>query len=309
MPGLTPLNLHQETQAVKPMNSLLKEPLFHFLALGVAIFTLNAWREKVRPTEPSVSRIEITAAVIERLRAGYERQFGQTPGAEDLRGLVTAHLREEVLCREALALGLDRDDTIVRRRLAQKMEFLTDDLASAAEPEDAAVRAFFEKNAARYVKPARVTFRHIYFSKEKRGAKGEATAREALSSLEKGASDETMGDPFLHGFEFAAREAQEITALFGGEFAAQVATLREGEWSGPITSAYGLHLVRVEMRGVSQPASFDTVRDTVVRDFNDERRRTANLEIFEKLRERYQVRVDEAALAKAAAPVSKMAQR
>ena len=291
------------------MKKLIKEPLLHFLALGAAILALNAWREKARPTDMASARIDVTAAVIKRLRAGFERQFGQAADAGELRGLVTAHVREEVFCREALALGLDRDDTIVRRRLAQKMEFLTDDLASAAEPENAEVRAFFEKNAARYVKPARVTFRHIYFSRDKRGAKAEAAAREALSALEKGASDETMGDAFLHGFEFAAREAQEVTALFGGEFAAQVAPLREGEWSGPIVSSYGLHLVRIETRGVSQPASFDTVRDTVVRDFNDERRRAANLEIFEKLRERYQVRVDEAALAKAAAPASKMAQR
>ncbi len=108
---------------------------------------------------------------------GYERQFGKSPDAEELRGLVTAHIREEVLCREALALGLDRDDTIVRRRLAQKMEFLTDDLAGAAEPEDAAVRNFFETNAARYAKPAQVSFRHVYFSKEKRGAKARKRRR------------------------------------------------------------------------------------------------------------------------------------
>ena len=91
------------------------------------------------------ARIEVTAAVIERLRAAYERQFGQPPDAEELRGQVTAHIREEVLCREALAMGLDRDDTIVRRRLAQKMEFLTDDIAGAAEPTDAAVREFFRE--------------------------------------------------------------------------------------------------------------------------------------------------------------------
>ena len=113
----------------------LKEPLLHFLALGAVLFALNAWRDESRPTAASTARIEVTAAVIERLRAGYERQFGQSPDAEELRGLVTAHIREEVLCREALALGLDRDDTIVRRRLAQKMEFLTDDLAVAAEPD------------------------------------------------------------------------------------------------------------------------------------------------------------------------------
>src|SRR5688572_33276496 len=151
------------------MKKLFREPLVHFCVLGAVIFALNAWREKT-PETPA-ARIEVTAVVIERLRVGFERQFGQAPDAEELRGLVTAHIREEVLCREALALGLDRDDTIVRRRMAQKMEFLTDDLASAAEPENAEVRAFFEKNAARYVKPARVTFRHIYFSRDKRGAK------------------------------------------------------------------------------------------------------------------------------------------
>jgi len=290
------------------MKSLLKEPLLHFFALGAVIFALNAWREKTRPTDVSAPRIEVTAAVIERLRAGFERQFGKAPDAEDLRGLVTAHIREEVFCREALALALDRDDTIVRRRLAQKMEFLTDDLAGAAEPDDAAVRQFFDKNAAHYAKPAQVSFRHVYFSKEKRGAGAATAATGALTALAKGASDEAFGDPFLHGFEFAARDAQEITALFGGEFAAQVAALREGEWTGPLTSSYGLHLVRVDARGAMQPASFDAVRATVVRDFNEEHRRTANREIFEKLRERYQVAVDEAVLVKAAAAASKLPQ-
>jgi peptidyl-prolyl cis-trans isomerase C len=291
------------------MKRLIKEPLLHFLVLGAVIFTVNAWRESGRLAANAAPRIEVTAAVIERLRAGFERQFGKVPDEEELRGLVTAHIREEVLCREALALGLDRDDTIVRRRLAQKMEFLTDDLASAAEPDDAAVREFFEKNATRYAKPAQVSFRQVYFSAEKRGAKGEAAACEALVALDRGASDETMGDAFLHGFTFAERETQEITALFGGDFAARIGTLREGEWSGPIASSYGLHLVRIEARGKEQPASFDAVRATVVRDFNDERRRAANREIFERLRERYQVDVDEAALAKAAALANRLAQR
>jgi peptidyl-prolyl cis-trans isomerase C len=282
------------------MKKLLKEPLLHFLALGVVLFALNAWREKTRPAASSSARIDVTAAVIDRLRAGYERQFGQAPDAEEMRGLVTAHIREEVLCREALALGLDRDDAIVRRRLAQKMEFLTDDIATAAAPEDAGVREFFEKNAARYAKPARVTFRHVYFSKEKRGASTDLAAREALTALQKGASDE-MGDPFLHGFEFAEREQDDVVAAFGPEFAKQLATQPTGMWRGPIASSYGVHLVRVEARMERRAVKFDEVRETVLRDFNDEHRRTANREVFEKLRQRYEVKVDETALAKAAA--------
>src|SRR5664279_5033998 len=114
---------------IPSLNKLLKEPLLHFLLLGAALFGLNAWRAKDRSADVSAPRIEVTALVIEQLRAASERQFGKTPNAEELRGLVMAHIREEVFYREALALGLDRDDTIVRQRLAQKMEFLTGDVA------------------------------------------------------------------------------------------------------------------------------------------------------------------------------------
>lgn len=288
---------------------LLKEPLVHFLLLGAGIFALNAWREKAHPVEAAAARIEVTAAVIERLRAGHERQFGQSPDAEELRGLVTAHIREEVLSREALALGLDRDDTIVRRRLAQKMEFLTDDMMSAAEPDEKALREFFEKNETRYMKPGLVSFRHVYFSNEKRGAGVDEAVTGALAALEKGGSDEEFGDPFLHGYVFAEREEGDVIAAFGPEFTKTLTTQPAGAWRGPVASSYGQHLVRVEARTAPRPVKLDEVRTVVVREFNDERRRTANREVFEKLRERYEVAVDEGALTKAAGPASKTAQR
>jgi hypothetical protein len=294
---------------ISSKKKLFKEPLLHFLLLGAALFALNAWRAKERPADAAAPRIEVTAAVIEQLRTASERQFARAPNAEELRGLVMAHIREEVFYREALALGLDRDDMIVRQRLAQKMEFLTGDIAGAAEPANAVVREFFEKNAARYAKSGRVSFRHVYFSKEKRGARAEEAATEALAALAQGASDESLGDPFLHGFEFAEREQDDVIAAFGREFAEKLAAQPTGEWSGPVVSSYGLHLVRVEARMEPRAVKFNEVRETVLRDFHDERRRTANSEIFGKLRERYQVTVDEAALAKAAAPEIKTAQR
>ncbi len=293
------------------MKRWLQEPLLHFALLGALIFAANAWRASRRPAENEAAKIEVNAAVIERLRAGHERQFGRGPDADELRGLVTAHIREEVLYREALALGLDREDTIVRRRLAQKMEFLTDDIATAAEPDDAAVLEFFEKNAARYSKPGRVSFRHVYFSREKRGAgaEAEAEAAEALAALAKGASDDEMGDSFLHGFEFVEREQDDVGAAFGPDFATQHAAQPAGEWRGPVESSYGLHLVRVEARTEPRAVTLDEVRETLLRDYYDERRRTANREVFEKLRDRYQVTVDEAAITEAAAPPNKTAAR
>jgi peptidyl-prolyl cis-trans isomerase C len=289
------------------MKKLLKEPLLHFLILGGLIFALNTWRDAARPAKIESTHIEVTAAVIERLRAGYERQFGQAPDETELRRLVSAHIREEVLCREALALGLDRDDTIVRRRLAQKMEFLTDDLLDVADPDDATLQKFLTQNWGRYAKPARVSFQQVYFSREKRGMDAETAARDALNALEKGASEEAMGDAFLHGFEFAEREHDELIALFGPEFAKGLAAEPVGRWRGPVPSSYGVHLVYILERRAPQPVALGEVRAELIRDFNEERRRTANREVFEKLRERYQVAVDEAALTQAAADPIKTA--
>lgn len=288
------------------MKRITREPLVHFLALGALLFGLNAWREDTGVDTKSPASIEVTAAVVERLRAGYERQFGQAPDAATLSGLVTAHIRQEVLCREALALGLDRDDSIVRQRLAQKMEFLTDDLVGAAEPPEAALLSYFATNAARYARPARVSFRHIYFSNDKRGAGAAAAARDARAALAKGADEQSLGDAFLHGFEFDQREPVELSALFGPEFAARLGTLPAGDWQGPLASSYGSHLVRVGQRTVPEPVTLAQARPAVLRDFQEEQRRTANREIFERLRQRYQITVDEAAITNA--PAVKMAE-
>lgn len=290
------------------MKKLVREPLLHFLLLGALIFGVSAWRAGWRPSEPETARIEITAGTIAWLNDGFARQWRRAPDADELRGLVADHVREEVLYREALALGLDRNDTIVRRRLAQKMEFLGQDIATAAEPEEAALRKFFEGNAARYAKAAKVSLRHIYFSKDRRGERLETDAREALAALAKGAGEETLGDPFLGEHELAAANEMDIGAALGREFAARVMTLPAGEWHGPVASSYGVHLVRVSERAEPQAVAFEAVREAVARDFSEERRLAANRDFIWRLKERYLISVDEAALNKAA-PTSKTAQR
>jgi peptidyl-prolyl cis-trans isomerase C len=290
------------------MKRILREPLLHFFLIGAALFGVHAWLKSRRPPADHGATIAVTGDVIARLKAGYERQFNQSPDEVELRGLVAAHIREEILSREALALRLERDDTIVRRRLAQKMEFLAEDLVTGVAPEAAALNNYFATNAARYARPARVSFRHVYFSREKRGAAGEAAAREALAALNQGAGDTTMGDGFLHGFEFAEREPDDIVALFGAEFARQLGALPTNAWSGPVASSYGLHLVRVASRSEPRPVKLDEVREAVARDFNDQRRRAANEEVFQRLKQRYQITVDEAAIRKAVNPVVATAQ-
>jgi hypothetical protein len=291
---------------VKKLN---REPLIHFVLLGALIFAVNAWRDKQRPAETETGRIEVTAGTIAWLSEGFSKQWHRAPDADELRGLVNEHVREEVLYREALALGLDGNDTIVRRRLAQKMEFLGQDLATAGKPDEAALRKFYDENAARYAKAARVSFQHIYFSKDKRGDRLEADAREALTALVNGARDESLGDPFLRELEFANAPETDIASALGREFAAQVITLPTGEWRGPVASSYGVHLVRVSNRAEPQAVEFEAVREAVVRDFSEERRLAANADFIRRLKERYSIRVDEAAFNGATAPSTKTAMR
>src|SRR5687767_12866405 len=234
------------------MKPLLKDPLLHFLLLGAALFAVAAWRtdRRAAPDALEPHRIEVSAATIDGLRATWQRQYHRAPGVDELRGLVNDHVREQVLYREALALGLDRNDGIVRRRLAQKMEFLSADIMEPAAPDDAQLQRYFDQHADRYAQPARLSFRHVYFSHAKRGPGAADDARGALVALaQPGASDEAFGDAFVGEFEFSDRSDREIGNTFGKEFASDVATLPVGQWAGPVTSTYGVHLVRVSARG------------------------------------------------------------
>jgi hypothetical protein len=289
----------------------LKEPLLHFLLMGAVIFGLHAWRQRGAADGDAASdrRIEVGAATITRLKDGWTRQFQRTPDEADLRGLVEAHIREEVLCREALKLGLDRNDTIVRRRLAQKMEFLTQDIATAGTPDEAALEKHFSDHQARYANPERLSFRHVYFSREKRGEKAEAEAQEALAILATpGADEDALGDGFLAGFEYDAQDERAIAATFGAEFAAAVGTLETGTWSRPLASCYGSHLVLVTAREAPRPAEFAAVRESVLRDLLEDRRRAANDAVLARMKSEYEIAIDEAALDAAAADPLKTAQ-
>lgn len=280
---------------------IFREPLTHFLLLGALIFGIHAWRGEEREEGATKERIEVTAGTIAWLGEGFAKQWHRAPDQAELRGLVDDHIREEVLYREALAMGLDGNDTIVRRRMAQKMEFLSQDIAAAVEPDEAALRQYFSENAARYAKAARVSFRHVYFSKDRRGEKLTVNAKAALEALANGGDEETMGDPFLLQHEFQNAHADEITAAFGEDFAAEVVAMREGGWRGPIESSYGMHLVLMTRREEPQAVAFEAARDAVLRDFSEERRRGANLEFIKRLKQRYQVTVDETALRGASA--------
>jgi hypothetical protein len=179
------------------------------------------------------------------------KQRQRRPTEEELRGLIDARVQEEVLYREALLMGLDRDDTIVKRRLAQKFEFLTEDLSGAASPTDAQLAAYFTEHGERYQIPSRISFVHVYFSTAKRGQRAAQDAKKDLARLRNGASAATieeMGDMFLLDYAHKEVRPTDVENVFGKSFTEEVLKLPEREWQGPIMSGYGIHLVNIRER-------------------------------------------------------------
>ena len=272
------------------MKALLKNPLVHFVAIGAVIFLLYGllWGSRVDDSR----RIEVSEQRIVRLGEMWLAQWKRPPTETELDGLIDSFIREEVLYREALAMGLDRDDTVIRRRLAQKIEFLADDLATRSEPLPEELERFLEDNLERYQLPVRVSFSHIYFSVDRRGEACESDALDALRKIEAGASPDEHGDPFMLQRDYPSRSEREVGELFGSEFAESLFTLSAGSWQGPVRSSYGAHLVLVRERTESRAPELTDISDRVKNDLLSERRRAANEALVESLKERYQIVVE-----------------
>lgn len=266
----------------RSVRRLLREPLVHFAAGGLAIFALHA-RVAARPQGDGVV---ISAAFADALTREHTQRTGRAPTAEEARALVDRFVDEEILTREAAALGLDRGDPIVRRRLAQKMSFLAESEA-AQEPTEAELQRRLEAHADRYRSAPRVSFRHVFLGRERR-----AEAERALAELRAGARPDTLGDPFLRGAHFAARTPAEVEAVFGAAFTAALGGVAQGTWSGPLASSYGVHLVLVEERTEGAPATLAEAGARVRQDLLDERREAASREQLRRLRARYRVEIE-----------------
>lgn len=276
--------------------SLLREPLLHFLAIGALLFVVYGIVSNGDRADDEL-RIEIGAADIAYLREVWQQQWRREPTAWELQRLIDDRIREEILYREAIALSLDADDTIIRRRLAQKMQFLAEDLASQVEPSEEQLLAFYNDNHDELTDPAQFSFTHIYFSRDQRGDKAAADAervrRELLDSAVERAPE--RGDRFMLESDFDALTERQVARLFGNEFAHEVFQLITGEWAGPLESGYGLHLVRISDIEPARLPEFEEVRRQVTNLYLDDLRRRTNEEVYERLKSRYEIIIAEPA--------------
>ena len=273
---------------------LLREPLFHFAVLGAVLFALHA---RFAP-DPS-RRIDVDASVRRGLRQEHLRRTGAPPTAAEEDALIERFVESEMLHREALALGLDRGDVIVRRRLVQKMEFVAEALEPIPEPSDEELRAHVAAHPERWSVSPRVGFEQVFVSRERHGAGAGAEAVALRERLVSGDDPSALGDGFARGRRFGPASEREIDAAFGPGFGAAVMPLPDGSWSAPLPSSYGFHLVRVTAREPGAPPHFDAVRSSARRDWEEEQRAARRRRAIDGLRRRYRVTIAPAAATEA----------
>jgi len=282
------------------MKRLIREPFLHFLLLGALIFIAHRFLSKRIDDGPG--RIVITQGQITSMVIGFSRTWQRPPTREELEGLIRDRVREEVYSREAIAMGLDRDDPIIRRRLQQKLAFVTDDVAAVAEPTNAELADYLKTHAASFGVDRRVTFSQVYLDPSKRGERLAGDANELLTQLRKrgrSADLSSLGDPFLLEHRFLATPDMEIAKQFGEKFVTKLGDVPVGQWFGPVESGYGMHLVFVEERTAGRLPELAEVRDAVSRDWTNERRLELNEKFFQGLLKHYAIVVEKVDPAKA----------
>jgi len=287
------------------LKALLREPLVHFLAIGACLFFYFEWRGG--GSGPDSRRIVVGAGQVQHLAAGFTRTWQRPPSEAELKGLIDEFVREELAYREAVSMGLDRDDTIIRRRLRQKLEFLAEDAAAAATPNEAELQAWLKAHPEAFRLEPQLALRQLYLDPERHG---QTTRREAERLLERlraagpDAAIEGLGDSLMLPQEVELAPRREIARLFGQDFADRVQALEPGRWQGPIESGYGLHLVLVRQRVDGRLPPLEEVRPLVERELLSERRKQVIDQMYEKLLARYEVTLsprDEALSAESAA--------
>ena len=259
------------------LRRIAREPLLHFVLLGGGVFA--AWQFLSPEETPSIA---VSGEAIASMEREFRQQMGRPASSAESVALLDDYVNQELLYREAIALGLDRGDPIIRRRLIQKMGFLNEDRYPVPEPEEAALASWLTDHAEDYRVAQRVSFRHVYF----RHPVDAALALEQSVVLE---DIQSLGAPFVRGNVFRDQTLSDVKNVFGDKFAGQVITAPAAQWVGPVQSAYGFHLVEVSGHSPSTIPDLSEVREQVLLDWRQDQRRRRDEEAIEALRSRYEI--------------------
>jgi hypothetical protein len=274
----------------------LREPLLHFLFIGAAIYLLFGAFAETAPEETDKT-IVVSAGEVEWMQTSWQKRWNRPPTPQELDGLIQQYIRETVLYREALTMGLNKHDQVIRRRLAMKLEFLAKDLVALTPPTDEELVAYFGAHQDRYQEPVLYTFTQIFFDPDKRG---NATLEDAeaikATLMARGDAIEdagALGDDFMLQSYYPEKDPLEIQKLFGSGFVASLMDLTPGQWHGPVLSGYGTHLVYVSSIREPSPPVFAQVLEQVVQDWTSEKSEELNEQFYANLRDNYTIVIEE----------------
>jgi len=275
---------------------LLREPLVQFILIGVAIYLLYGMFAETIPEETDKT-VVVSAGEIDWMKNSWEKRWRRPPTDEELNGLVQQYVKETVLYREAMTMGLNKHDQVIRRRLAQKLEFLAKDLVTLTPPSEEELKSYFAENRQRYTAPKLFTFTQVYIDPDKRG---DATLDDAekikATLIAKGDAIEdagVLGDDFMLQSYYPEKDQTEISKQFGNGFTESLVELNPGKWHGPVLSGYGVHLVYVH--GIIEPPApvFADVRDSVLQDWKSEKSEKLNEQFYTNLKQQYTIIIEE----------------
>ena len=268
---------------------ILREPLFHFLLLGGVLFLIFGITNQAG-TVSSDQRVVVSVGRIEQLATVFGKTWQRPPTRKELKGLIDDFVLEEVYYRQAVAMGIDRDDTIIRRRLRQKLEFLTDDVSSLVEPTDEELAAYLADNQEKFRVSPSYTFRQVYVNPEKHGDNTEAYITEQLELLQSGQMP--GGDATLLPESFDEDSRQAVDGSFGRGFSKELDKLTIGDWQGPIRSGFGVHLIRLAARTEGRLPELAKIRAVVQREWSNEKRIADRRKMNDRLLEDYEVIIE-----------------
>ena len=275
---------------------LLREPLLHFMFIGATIYLLYGVFAEPVP-EADDKTIVVSAGEVEWMQTSWQKRWNRPPTPQEFDGLVQQYIKETVLYREALTRGLNQHDQVIRRRLAQKLEFLAKDLVALTPPTEAELQSYFDEHLARYQEPALYTFTQVFIDPDKRGdttlEDAEAIKAKLIARGDAIEDPGALGDGLMLQDYYPQKDPLEIQKLFGSGFTESLLELSPGQWHGPVLSGYGVHLVYIS--SISEPPApeFTALRERVVQDWTMERGEELNDKFYVSLREQYTVVIEE----------------
>jgi len=276
------------------LSKFLYEPLFHFLLIGIGIFFLFLQLNTNEDTSDT-KRIIISQSKIQALSIAFLRERGRAPTANEMQNLLDSEIREEVLSREALAMGLDKEDVLIRRRLAQKMQYLFEDIAVVEEPSDADLQEFLQLHPSKFTLPITLSFSQVYLDPKLHENVLEEEMKSLLENLNKTSVQEalSLGDRSLLEYNFSNRRQSDVLRTFGDSFSQKIFEVPMHSWEGPFQSAYGIHFVYIHSRDEAVLAPLNQIKESVKQEYKRIKQVQANELFYKRLKGRYEIKVDD----------------